>query len=243
MADGIYLSICYKALSISKKGSIMCRKFLFIAFIFLFHIGANAQSIKPAGLNGYAGFGFSEYTIDSDGASSFKMDRGVFAAISGERGFDVFNTYLTFTINLLKSEGSSNYDYTPLSGTAVTASNVSFDSNLFQFGLGFKWKIIDGTWFRPYVELGAVGGYYQLKYSLTSTGLTTGSIGDAKLSENLFDSGSYGEVGIEIDFSSEFGLKVAARQMKMTTAKFETLDNSKLGYTAKVVFLSVLRSF
>lgn len=219
----------------------MSRKLYAVIAVLFISMSANAQSIRPAGLNAYAGFGFSEYTIDSDGSSDFKMDRGLFASIAGEKGFDVFNTYLTFTINLLKSEGNSNYSYTPLSGSTVTANNVSFDSDLFQFALGFKWKIIDGTWFRPYVEAGAVGGYYQIKYSFNTA--ASGDINDAKKSESLFDSGTYAEAGLEIDFSSEFGLKIAGRQMKMTTAKFETLGNSKLGYTANIVFLSVLRSF
>jgi hypothetical protein len=211
------------------------------AVTFLFQLQLNAQNIRPAGMNAYAGFGFSEYTIDKDGSNDFKMDRGVFATIAGERGFGFLNSYLTFTINLLKSSGNSNYSYTPLSGGTVTASNVSFDSNLFQFALGYKIKIFDGSWFRPYVEGGAVGGYYQIKYSISS--VTGGDINDAKTSEQLFDSGYYAEAGFEIDFSSEFGLKVAGRQMKMTTADFETLGNSQLGYTAKIVFLSVVRAF
>lgn len=219
----------------------MSRKLIFVFGLLLFNFSAYAQSIRPAGLNAYAGFGFAEYTIDEAGASNFKMDRGVFATIAGEKGFDFLNTYLTFTINILQSEGNSNYDYTPLSGTPVQATNVSFDSQIFQFALGYKWKIIDGTWFRPYLEGGVIGGSYQIKYSFSS--VDSGNINEAKKSETLFDSGTYAEAGIEIDFSSEFGLKVAGRQMKMKTAKFETLNDVKLGYTANVVFLSVLRSF
>lgn len=221
----------------------MSRKLIILAFSLFLTVGANAQSIRPAGLNGYAGFGFSEFTIDSDGSQNLRMDRGVFATVAGERGFGFLNSYLTFTINLLKSDGNSNYEYTPLSGTKVTANNISFSSDLFQFALGYKIKIFDGSWFRPYAELGAVGGYYQIKYSLSSSDVLTGNFSDAKTSENLFDSGTYGEAGIEIDFSPEFGLKIAARQMQMQTAKFETLNNNKLGYKATVTFLSVLKSF
>ena len=155
---------------------------LLISFMAL-SFSANAQNIRPAGLNAYAGFGFAEFSIDEDGSQNLRMDRGLSASIAGERGFEVLNSYLTFTINLLKSEGNSNYSYTPLGGTTVTATNVSFSSDLFQFALGYKIKFIDDYWFRPYVEAGVVGGYYNLKYSLSS--VDSGNLSDAKTKESL----------------------------------------------------------
>jgi len=61
-----------------------------------------SQSIKPAGLNAYAGAGYVEYSISAP-STNFKMDRGVFASIAGEKGFVFLGTYLTFSTNYLKS--------------------------------------------------------------------------------------------------------------------------------------------
>lgn len=221
----------------------MLKKLAFITFFIALGGPLQAQNIRPAGLNAYAGFGFAEFDIGKDGSQNLRMDRGLSASIAGERGFGFLNSYLTFTINALRSTGNSNYSYTPLAGTAVTANNVAFTSELFQFALGYKIKLFDNSWFRPFVEVGAVGGYYNLRYSLNSGDILSGNFADAKRNESLFDSGSYGEAGFEIDFSSEFGLKISARQMQMKTAKFETLNNSELEYTANIVFLSVLRAF
>ena len=107
---------------------------------FLIYKMGTFLGIKPAGLNAYAGAGYVEYSI-SEPATNFKMDRGVFASIAGEKGFGILGSYLTFSTSYLKSKGSTNYDYTPLGKTAVTANGISFDSDLFQFGLGFKIKL------------------------------------------------------------------------------------------------------
>ncbi|MFK8138233.1 MAG: outer membrane beta-barrel protein [Bdellovibrionales bacterium] len=217
-------------------------KWISVFSILLLSLGLSAQNIRPAGLNAYAGFGFAEYDISSP-ASNFTMDRGVFASISGERGFEFLNSYLTFSINLLQSKGQADYNYTPLSAPSVVAPGVDFDSNLFQFGLGYKIKIFDGGWFRPYAEIGYLGGYYQIEYSNVSSNITSGSASDAKTSDSLFDSGGYLEAGVEIDFSAEFGLKIAARQADMKTGELDTLDQSAIDYKTTVVFLSVLKAF
>ena len=77
-----------------------------------------SQGIKPAGLNAYAGAGYVEYSISAP-ATNFKMDRGVFASVAGEKGFGFLGSYLTFSTSYLKSEGSTNYSYTPLGKTTV----------------------------------------------------------------------------------------------------------------------------
>tara|TARA_Y100001954_G_C15812963_1_gene606069 strand:- start:1881 stop:2555 length:675 start_codon:yes stop_codon:yes gene_type:complete len=202
-----------------------------------------AQGIKPAGLNAYAGAGYVEYTISAP-ATNFKMDRGVFASIAGEKGFGILGSYLTFSTSYLKSKGSTNYDYTPLGKTAVTANGISFDSDLFQFGLGFKIKLFESSWFRPYAEVGVLGGYYQLTYKgINSSTISSGTASDAKTKESLFDNGQYGEAGLEIDFAKEFALKVSGRILEMKTGILETLGGNRVLYRATTVFLSVLKAF
>lgn len=194
-----------------------------------------AQNIRPAGLNAYVGVGFAEFTVDTP-SSNFEMDRGLFASIAGEKGFGILGSYLTFSINRSASEGTTNYSYTPLSGPTVSQNNVDFSAEMFQFGLGYKIKFFEGFWFRPYGEVGYLGGSYLIKYS----GLSDSS---AKDSERLFDGGPYGEAGVEIDFSDSFALKVAARQTQMTTKELETLADSKIEYKSTIVFLSALMAF
>jgi hypothetical protein len=202
-----------------------------------------SQSIKPAGLNAYAGAGYVEYSISAP-ATNYKMDRGVFASIAGEKGFGFLGSYLTFSINYLKSEGSTNYNYTPLGKTTVTANGISFDSDLFQFGLGFKIKLFESSWFRPYAEVGALGGYYQLTYrGISSDTVSSGTASDAKTKESLFDNGLYAETGLELDFAQSFALKVSGRLLEMKTGILDTLAGNRILYKATTVFISVLKGF
>ena len=65
--------------------------FLFLTVGVGFQGIAWSQGIKPAGLNAYAGAGYVEYSISAP-ATNFKMDRGVFASIAGEKGSSaIFN--------------------------------------------------------------------------------------------------------------------------------------------------------
>ena len=125
-----------------------------------------------------------------------------------------------------------------------SASGISFNSDLFQFGLGFKIKLFESSWFRPYAEVGALGGYYQLTYKgITASTVSSGSASDAKTKESLFDNGQYAEVGLELDFAKEFALKVSGRLLEMKTGVLDTLEGNRILYKATTVFISVLKGF
>jgi hypothetical protein len=204
--------------------------------------------IQPTGITGSAGFGFVNFDTSAPLSQSFKMDDGVFTAIGGEKGLGAANLYLTISLNYLKSDGDSAYDYTTTSGTThyTSSTNVPFNLDIFQAGLGLKLKLIDDYWIRPYVEGGGLFGYFQVKYTNLAVGTNiniTGPDTGLKRDDSLFDFGYYGEAGAELAFSDTFGLRLALRMTKNKTKAFETLADKQIEYESQVYYLSLLKKF
>lgn len=191
------------------------------------------------GLQGSAGIGFADFAVGSP-EKDLRIDRGTYVAAAIERGFDILNLYLTLSLSNMTAEGTSNYSYSILSGTKTyTGTDMKFKSNITDLGLGLKFKIIDGYWFRPYVEGGVLGGYHQISYNSASTALSSqGS--DYKSSDVVMGSGHYGEAGIEIMFSEAFGVKLAGRASEYTTKPMETFANSSLRFRTETYYFSLL---
>lgn len=208
-------------------------------------INANAQSsssfkINPKGIAGAAGAGVVLFDIATP-TSQFTVDQGIYGSISGEKGLGALNLFLTLSLNYLQTEGQTAYNYTTLSGANYTGTDVPFKTQLFQGGLGFKFKLLPG-WFRPYVEAGGLAGYFSMSYSEVATRVT-GPGSDAKEKDALLDFGYYYEGGLEIAFSPEFGLKVAARFTDNKSKPFETLGDQSIDYKTEVYYLSLLKNF
>lgn len=207
-------------------------------------LSAQAQSnlsINPTGMSGSAGAGIVLFDITQP-SSNFRVDQGIFAAANVEKGFGALNLYLSLTLAYLRTEGQTNYDYTTLAGDNYTGSDVPFTTNLFQGGLGLRFKLLSKSWFRPYIEGGGLAGYYQLQYASVDTN-TSGPGTAAKSKDALLDFGYYAEAGLELSLAQSFGLRLAARYFKSKTKKFETLGDSLVEYTGEVYYLSVLKSF
>lgn len=191
------------------------------------------------GLQGSAGAGFTDFAI-SRPKEDLRMDRGIYAAVSIERGFNVMNLYLTLSLSYMSAEGLSNYRYTNLSSTSSYAvTDMKFNSTVTDLGLGLKWKLIDQYWFRPYIEGGGLGGYHQISYS-GKTDVLAAQGSDYKTKDIVMGSGYYGEAGIEVMFSDKFGVKLAARQSHYQTKAMETFNNDALRYTAETYYFSAL---
>jgi hypothetical protein len=111
-----------------------------------------------------------------------------------------------------------------------------------ELGLGFKLKLIDDYWFRPYVELGGLASYNEVSYKSKRDELSAqGS--DYKTKDTIMGSGYYGEGGFEIQFSERFGVKLAARLSHERTKKLDTLDKTPLEYSAETYYLAGLVGF
>lgn len=227
----------------------MFSKVLFVLFssYFLFTSSVQAQSMKfkPDGINGSAGVGFVTWNVLEPSTSNVRFDQGTFAAIAGEKGFNFFNLYLNLSLAYMTGTGQTNYDYTTLSGAEhYVGSDVNFKADLFQAGLGLKWKIIDGYWFRPYVEAGGTGGYFTIKYSDLSAKSTVTSVGNNyKKDDSLLDFGRYAEGGVEITFSDAFGVRAGARFSESRTKKFKTLNDSEIKYKSDIYYFALLMAF
>jgi hypothetical protein len=214
----------------------------FAIFSLSLGVAARAQSlaVNPTGVSGSVGAGIVLFDILSP-SSDFRVDQGIFAAANVEKGFGA-HFYLTLTLAYLRTEGQTNYDYTTLSGDNYTGSDVPFTTNLFQGGLGLRFKLIDRSWFRPYVEGGGLAGYYQLKYSNTDA-LISGPSNREKTTDALLDFGYYAEGGLELSLSGSFGMRLAARWFQSQTKPFETLGDRVVKYRGEVYYLSVLKQF
>lgn len=199
----------------------------------------NIPLSAASGLQGSVGAGFADYHV-SVPEDDLRIDRGVFAAASIERGFNVLHLYLNLTLSNMTAEGLANYSYTNLSSSATyTATDVKFKSTVTDLGLGIKLKLIDGYWFRPYIEGGGLGGYHQISYTSKQDVLAAQG-NDFKGKDVVMGSGYYGEAGFEVMFSDKFGVKLAARQSKYQTKKMETFANRALQFTTETYYLSAL---
>lgn len=229
------------------------KKFLLLFLFFTPHFVNAAPAapkspsgqFNPKGVNGSAGFGIIDWTVLEPGTARFRFDQGTFAALSVERGFNFFNLYLTLALGYMRGTGQVNYNYTTLAGTNYQAEDVSFTMELFQAGLGLKLKIIDGYWFRPYVEGGGTGGYFTLRYDNLRQKLPVAQQNDLdyKTNDSLLDFGRYAEGGVEIAFSDMFGIRGAARFIDSETKKLKTLDDKVLRYQAAIYYMALLVNF
>lgn len=205
---------------------------------------ASAPKFNPKGVSGWAGAGFANFTV-KEPVNGYKLDRGQFAVLGGEKGFDVLNLYLTFGFSYLTTTGQTQYGYQTLSGETYTATDANFRAELFQATLGLKLKIINSGWFKPYAEGGGMYGYYNMKYDFNATqraGLD--AVGtNYKKEDAIMDMGHYVEGGLEILFSDSFGLKAAARLIRSDTKEIDTLLRQKVKYEAEVYYLGILKSF
>ncbi len=222
--------------------------FFLSLFLFLTATAAKAQNtsgFKPSGINGSAGVGFVEWEILEPLSSNMRFDQGQFVAIAAEKGFNFFNLYLNLSLAYMKTTGQTIYSYSNLSGESYAANDVNFSSELFQAGLGLKWKIIDGYWIRPYIEAGGTGGYFTIKYDNLDSKVVSTPTGQKnyKKTDSLLDFGRYGEGGAEISFSNTFGLRFAMRVIESRTKKFKTLGDAEIQYKANIYYMALLMSF
>lgn len=200
----------------------------------------SAFKLNPKGITGAAGAGVVLFDVETP-STQFSIDQGIFASISGEKGLGALNLFLTLSLNYLQTEGQTFYNYSTLSGDNYTGTDVPYTTQLFQGGLGLKFRLLNG-WFRPYAEAGGLAGYFSMTYSDTDARVT-GPGNDVKTKDALLDFGYYYEGGLEIAFSPEFGLKVAARFTENQSKPFETLGDQRLNYSTEVYYLSLLRQF
>lgn len=194
------------------------------------------------GVQGSAGAGFADFQVEVP-SRDFRIDRGTFAAIQMERGFGVLNLYFTMTLSQLNAEGTANYKYTNLASTTVyEAKDVNFTASFLDLGLGFKLKLIDDYWFRPYIEAGGSGGYYELAYR-TKMDVLNAQGNDWKPRDVIMGAGYYGEGGLEIAFSEKFGIKFAVRLSDQSSKELVTQNSEKLRFKAETYYLSALVGF
>lgn len=197
------------------------------------------QNIRPRGVKGSAGFGLAEYKIHS-GFENYLMDDGLFTTVQAETPLDALGLHATLMLNFFKTAGRTNYQYSTLSQT-YTASDVAFDAQTFQIGLGMKWRPLEAV-MSPYIEGGGIMGYYQVQYKNLSA-QTAAQGTEAKARDSLTETGYYGDAGLEIRFSEKFGVKAGYRYQMMSTRPFNTLGDNKIKYAARVLHFGVVTQF
>ena len=198
------------------------------------------------GMSGYLGFGVAEFSVLNP-ANNFRMDQGQYLYLAGEKPIGMTGLSITFSVNFMETGGQSFYDYTTLGGTQYqndpsVASEIDFDSEHLQLGIGFKFKIFPTSWFRPYGEAGGLFGYHTINYS-PSAGEITPNDGGFKDKDALVGFGYYGEAGVEIDFSEAWGIRTGIRYQITETREFETLANQSVEYEVRAFQFGIGRKF
>ncbi len=225
------------------------KKSFLCAFVFLFSQTLFAQNFGGTnlafrGMAGYMGFGVAEYTVLNP-ATEFRMDQGIMLYLAGERQIGKTGLFLTISMNFMQSDGQTFYDYTALGGSNYATNpgtQIDFQSEHLQLGLGLKFKIFPTSFFRPYGEGGGLFGYHTINYRPQS-GQLTNTDGGEKLKDGLTGFGYYMEAGVEIDFSPLWGIRAGARYQMTETRPFETLGNEKIKYETRIFQFGIGRKF
>lgn len=220
--------------------------FVFSSFTFAQNL-RNMPSLPKsgAGLTGSVGIGFADFGTLTP-AADYKLDRGTYINASLERSFEVMHLYLTMGLNFMDAKGLANYSYSNLSSShTYSLSDVNFQAKTYELALGLKMKLIDGYWFRPYIEGGGMANYNEVTYGFnttqTATLTTVGS--DYKSKDVIMGSGYYYEGGVEVMFSDKFGVKLSARQALVQTKKLETLGDRVVRLRTENYYFSALFGF
>jgi hypothetical protein len=207
-----------------------------------FRGGSFENGFGMKGIDLYGGAGFADFDVKSPSAN-FRMDQGIYAFIGGQRAVNESGLSVTISFSYMTSEGQSFYSYSTLGGVTYSGTDIGFDNTNYQLGLGLKQQFFPQGWFRPYIEGGGLFGYHEIKYtSRVSTISMTGS-GDPngfKRSDGLIGFGYYGEAGLEIDFSDNYGIKVGGRYQHTTTRSFETLADQRVKFETLVFLLGMM---
>lgn len=194
------------------------------------------------GVNTYGGFGFADFDVKTP-AENFRMDQGIFAFIGGERDVNDKGLSVTISFNYMTTEGQSFYNYTTLGGVQYIGSDISFDSTNYQLGLGLKQRFFPSSWLRPYIEVGGLFGFHEIKYKGNLSVITMNGAGDPngfKRKDGLTGLGYYGEAGVEVDFSETYGVRIGGRYQITETRAFETLAEEKVKFDTLVFQLAFL---
>ncbi len=194
------------------------------------------------GIHTYAGFGFVDFNVQQP-SSAFRMDRGIYAFIGGEREVNDSGTSVTISFNYMSSEGQSFYNYTTLGGANYTGTDVTFDSANYQLGLGLRQRLFPHSWLRPYLEAGGLFGYHEITYGTSAINSGANDPAGIKSKDGLTGFGYYGEAGLEVDFSDTYGVRVGGRYQNTQTRKFVTLGDQTLQFEAFVFQLAFMLRF
>lgn len=230
--------------------SITTAAIIFLSFLFTTH--AQAQSsfrgspfgngFGMKGVNTYGGFGFADFEVKSP-ASNFRMNKGIYAFIGGERDVNENGLSVTISFNYMATDGQAAYDYSTLGGVQYTGTDINFNSTNYQLGLGLKQRFFSSSWFRPYLEVGGLFGYHEVSYTGDLSAIAMNGAGDPngfKRKDGLMGFGYYGEGGVEVDFSETYGVRIGGRYQITETRDFETLANQKIKFEALVFQLAFM---
>lgn len=229
-------------MSLVKKLFVICGIILCAGQVQAQNFGGTNLAFR--GMAGYLGFGVAEFTVLNP-TSAFRMDQGTQFYLSGEKEIGKTGLFITISFNYMDSSGQSFYDYTQLGGAqyfTAPGTQIDFDSNHMQLGLGAKFKIFPTSWFRPYGEGGGLFGYHTINYKPRTGQLNNGD-GGQKDKDGLTGFGYYMEAGVEIDFSEIWGIRAGARYQITETRPFETLGNQKVKYETRIFQFGIGRKF
>jgi opacity protein-like surface antigen len=179
--------------------------------------------------------GFSQFSVLSP-SPDISMNNGTEFSLQAEKPFGLSPFYLVVSANYIKASGLLNYNYVSPTATYV-ASNVNYSSSDYSLDFGLRLKFFDSHHIRPYMEAGGSAGYLQVSYdSSLRTPAVVAAGTDYKTLENVLEFGYYGEAGLEIQFSSNWGVRAAYHYMNTTTRNVQTLKNQSIIYTGNIYY-------
>lgn len=210
-------------------------KIIFLLFL-LFPAAAQADFIASAGLQGG--------TLESDNSSSADKPllRSPQFGFKGEIEFG--SPYITAFggLDFGTGTGRIQYDFTnPDDATdTATVNNLKAITNLYRLSGGLRIRLIKLKKFRLYVGGGLHVGMLNVTYDKDDFKSKNGSTTGFEDAERNNLNGGFGELGMEIIFTENSGLRLSAQRSSLKTDKYETIGNEELKFNYTSYALSYI---
>lgn len=211
-------------------------------FLMLFASQGEAQSKAPSLVGGAHG-GIVQFNPISPTVNEIKLNNGFTALISGQKSAGGMHLYLLGGLEYVRTTGALNYNYTSITSVTYTTNQVGFSFDSIRASLSMRFKILENSFFRPYIEGGGSVGYTQISYDNNLRTLVGGMGSDYKTSDSALDFAGFGQAGVEADLSMKFGLEIAARYTHQSTRPFETFRRQTLSYDTLTYLAGIFLRF
>lgn len=189
------------------------------------------------------GISFGVHGSDLESTNKYSGTSMLRSPLAGMRGgLDIGLPWVSVfgAFDMGRGSGRSQYRYKDGS-TTTTVENLTTQVGLTRFSAGVRLQLIRTKYFRLFAAGGGQAGLLSLAYDKEDFKNLHGSSSGYEESEKQKIRGAFGEVGMDLLFVGEAGLRLMGQSSHMTSQKFETLNNKQLSLNTMMISLSFIQ--